>query len=288
MLAPWKKSYDKLSVLKNRNITLPAVVPIFKAMVSLVIMYRWVRLGHKEGWELKNWCFWTVVLEKTVESPLDCKEIKPVHPKDQSWIFIGRTDAEVEAPILWPPDAKSWITGKDPDAGKDWRQEERGMTEDEMVGWHHQLNRREFEQTLGDGEGQGSLACCSLWGHKESDTTEWLNTTTTKRWLRGTSSARFLRKVQNWDFCGTYMLVTSLNTNNGWGLWGWVYDFWFDSAMLHFCFFSFPPPQPNPKELEHRTWASKILSVTLENKRRLCLNSKVWFNLFKAFNSITA
>ena len=122
-------------------------------------------LVHKESWALKNGCFWTVVLEKTLESPLHCKEIKPVHSKgNQSWIFTGRTDAE--APILWPPDAKSWLIGKGPDAGKDWRQEEKGTTEDELVGWHHQLNGNEFERVLGDGEGQGSLACCSLWGHR--------------------------------------------------------------------------------------------------------------------------
>ena len=103
-------------------------------------------LDYKESWELKNWCFWTVVLEKTLENPLDSKEIKPVHPKgDQSWIFIGRTDAEAQALILWPPDANNWLTGKDPDAGKDWRQE-KGMTEDEMVGWHHWLKGHEFEQ----------------------------------------------------------------------------------------------------------------------------------------------
>ena len=120
--------------------------------------------------------FWTVVLEKILESPLESKEIKPANPKgNQPWIFIGRTDAEAEAPILRPPDAKSWLIGKDPDAGKDWRQEEKGMTEQEMVGWHHQLNEYEFEQTQGDGEGQRSLACCSPWGHKESDMTELLN-----------------------------------------------------------------------------------------------------------------
>ena len=135
-------------------------------------------LDYKESWALKNWCFWTVVLEKTLESPLDCKEIKPVNPKgNQSWIFTGRTDAEAESPILWPPDAKSWLLGKDPDAGKDWRWEEKGMTEDEMVGWHHQLDGHEFEQVSGVGNGQGSLACCSSWGHKESDTTEQLNWT---------------------------------------------------------------------------------------------------------------
>ena len=135
-------------------------------------------LNHKECLALKNWCFWIVVLEKTLESPLDCKEIKPVNPTgNQSWIFIGRTDAEAEGPILWPPDAKNWLTGKDPDAGKDWRQEDKGTPEDEMVGWHHQLNGHEFEQAPGAGDGQGYLACCSPWGRKESDTTERLNWT---------------------------------------------------------------------------------------------------------------
>ena len=129
----------------------------------------------EEGWDPKNGCFQIVVLEKTLESPLNCKEIKPVSPKgNQSWIFIGRTDDEAETPILWPPPAKNLLTGKDPDAGKDWRQEEKGTTEDEMVGWHHCLNGHEFEQALGDGEGQGNLACCSPWSRKESDTTKWL------------------------------------------------------------------------------------------------------------------
>ena len=119
---------------------------------------------------------WSAVLENTLESPLDSKDIQPVHPKgNQSWIFTGRTDPEAEAPILWPPDAKSWLTGKDPDAGKDWRQEEKGMTEDETVGWHHWLNGREFEQALGDGVGQGSLTRCSPWGGKELDTAERLS-----------------------------------------------------------------------------------------------------------------
>ena len=126
-----------------------------------------------ESWTIKKaecqriWCFWTVVLEKTLESPLDCKEIQPVHPKEnQSWIFIGRTDAEAETPILWPPDAKNWLIGKDPDAGKDWREKQKGTTEDEMVGWHHWLNGHEFEQAPGYGEGQGNLACCSPWGRR--------------------------------------------------------------------------------------------------------------------------
>ena len=135
-------------------------------------------LDYRESWALKNWCFWTVVLEKTLESPLNCKEIQPVHSKgDQSWLFTGRTDAEAETPVLWPPHAKSWLIGKDPDAGKDWGQEEKGMTENEMVGWHHQLNGDGFGWTPGVGDGQGSLACCSSWGHKESDMTEWLNWT---------------------------------------------------------------------------------------------------------------
>ena len=122
-------------------------------------------LDHKESWALKNWCFWTVVLEKTLESPLNCKEIQPVHPKgNQAWIFIDRTNAEAETPIPWLPDVKNWLTGKVPDAGKDWRQEEKGMTEDEMVGWHHRFNGHEFEQALAVGDGQGGLACCSPWG----------------------------------------------------------------------------------------------------------------------------
>ena len=130
-------------------------------------------LDHKESWAPKNWCFWTVVLEKTLESPLDCKEIKPINPKgNQSWIFIGRTDAEAEAPILWPPDVKSQLIRKDPDAGKDWRQEGKGMTEDKMVGWHQWLSGHEFEQTPGDGEGQGDMVFCSPWGRKELDMTE--------------------------------------------------------------------------------------------------------------------
>ena len=122
-------------------------------------------LDYKESWVLRNWCFWTVVLEKTRES-LGLQGDPAVNPKgNQSWIFIGRTDAEAEAPILWPPDAKNWHIGKDPDAGKDWRQEEKGMTEDEMVGWHHRLDD-EFEPALWVGDVQGSLVCCSPWGRK--------------------------------------------------------------------------------------------------------------------------
>ena len=120
-----------------------------------------------DSWVPKNWCFWTVVLEKTLESPLDCKEIQPVHPKgNQPWIFIGRTDVEAETPILWPPDAKNWLISKDPDSGKHWEQEEKGTTEDEMVAWHHWFDGHEFEQTPRVGDGQGSLACYSPWGCK--------------------------------------------------------------------------------------------------------------------------
>ena len=133
-------------------------------------------LDHKQSWAPKNWCFWTVVLEKTLESPLDCKEIKPVNPKgNQSWIFTGRTDVEAETPILWPPHVKNWLIGKDPNSGKDWRREEKGTTEDEMVGWHHRCNVHEFEQAPGAGEGQWSLLWCSPWSHKESDRTERMN-----------------------------------------------------------------------------------------------------------------
>ena len=135
-------------------------------------------LDYKESWAAKNRCFWIVMLKKTLESPLDSKEIKLVNTNgNQSWIFIGRTDAETETPILWSPDTKNWFTEKDPDAGKDWRQEEKGMTEDEMVGWHHRLNGHESEQALGVGDRQGSLLCCSPWGCKEEDTTQRLNWT---------------------------------------------------------------------------------------------------------------
>ena len=155
------------SISGSRDITLPTNVHIVRAMVFPVVMYG-CELNHKESWAPKNWCLWTVVLEKTLASPLDCKEIKPVNPKgNQSWIFIGKTDAEAEAPILWPSNVKCQLFGKDPDTGKDWRQEEKGMTEDETVGWYHRLNGHEFEQALGDGEGQGSMVCCSPWGCKD-------------------------------------------------------------------------------------------------------------------------
>ena len=132
-------------------------------------------LDCEESWAPKNWCFRTVVLENTLESPLDCKEI---HSKgDQSWVFIGRTVAEAETPVLWPPQVKSWLIGKDSDAGRDWGQEEKGTTEDEMAGWHHWLDGLEFEWTPGDGDGQGGLVCCDSWGRKESDTNQGLDWT---------------------------------------------------------------------------------------------------------------
>ena len=138
----------------------------------------WIwELDYKESWVQKNWCLWTVVLEKPLESPLDCKEIQSVHPKgNQFWVFTGRIDVEAETPIFWPADAKSWRIWKDPDVAKDWRQE-KGTTEDEMVGWHHRLNGHEFGWTPGVGDGQGGLVCCSSWGHKELDMTERLNWT---------------------------------------------------------------------------------------------------------------
>ena len=135
-------------------------------------------LDCEEGWAPKNRHFWTVLLEKTLESPLDCKEIQPVHSEgDQPWDFFGRTDAKAETLVLWPPHVKNWLIGKDSDAGRDWGQEEKRTTEDEMAGWHHWLNGREFEWTLGVSDGQGGLVCCDSWGRKESDMIEWLNWT---------------------------------------------------------------------------------------------------------------
>ena len=159
MLAPWKRCCDqpRQHIKKQRHYFADKSPSSQSYGFSSSHVWIW-ELGHKEGWVLKNWCFWTVILEKTLESPSDCTEIKPVNPKgSQSWIFTGSIDAEPEAPILLSPDVKSRLIGKDPDAGKDWRQEEKGMTEDQMVGWHHWLDGHEFEQALGDGEGQGSL-----------------------------------------------------------------------------------------------------------------------------------
>ena len=175
----WKESYDqpRQHIKKQRHYFANKGPSSQGYGFSSGHEWMW-ELDCEESWELKNWCFWTVVLEKTLESPLDCKEIQSVHPKgDQSWVYFGRTDAEAETPILWPPHVKSWLIGKDPDAGRSWGQEEKGMTEDEMAGWHHWLDGREFEWTPGVGDGQGGLACCNSWGCKESDMTEWLNWT---------------------------------------------------------------------------------------------------------------
>ena len=179
MLTPWKESYDqpREHIQKQRHYFANKDPSSQGYGFSCGHVWMW-ELDCEEGWMPKNWCFWTVVLEETLESPLDCKEIQPVHPKgDQSWVFIGRTDFEAETPILWPPDEKSGFIWKDPDAGKDWGQEEKGTTEDEMVGWYHRLNGHGFGWTLGVGDRQGGLANCSSWGCKESDMTEWLNWT---------------------------------------------------------------------------------------------------------------
>ena len=174
MLTPWKESYDqpRQHIKKQRHHFADKSPYSQRYSFSSGHVWMW-ELDYEESWAMKNWRVWTVMLEKTLESPLDSKEIRPVHPKgNQSWIFIGRTDAEAEVPTLWPPDAKNWLTGKDPDAGQDWRGEEKGMTEDEMVGWRHRHNGHEFEQAPGDAEGQGSLACCSPLSLRESDATK--------------------------------------------------------------------------------------------------------------------
>ena len=177
--SPWKESYDQPRyIFKSRDITLPTKVHLIKAMVFPVVLCRC------QSWTVKKsecrkidafelWCW-----EKTLESLLNCEEVQSVHPKgDQFWVFIGRTDAKAETPVLWPPHAKSWLIGKDSNAGRDWGQVEKGTTEDEMTGWHHRLVGHEIAWTSGVGDRQGGLACCNSWGRKESDTTEWLNWT---------------------------------------------------------------------------------------------------------------
>ena len=166
------------SILKSRDIILSTKLRLVKAMVfSSGHVWVW-ELDWEESWVPRNWCFWNVVLERTLESPLDCKEIQRVHSEgDQVWVFFGRNAAKGETPVLWPPHEKSWLIGKDSDVGRDWGQEEKGTTEDEMAGWHHWLDGHEFVWTPGVGDGQGDLACCDSWGHKESDKTEWLNWT---------------------------------------------------------------------------------------------------------------
>ena len=175
----WKKSYDqpRQHIKKQRHYFVNKGPSSQGYGFSRCYVWMW-ELDYKESWVQKNWCFWTMVLEATLESPLDCKEIQLVHPKGgQSWVLIGRTDVEAETPILWPPDVKRWLIWKDLDVGKDWGQEEKGTTEDEMVGWHHRLNGHGFGWTPGVGDGQEGLACCGSWGRKESDTTEQLHWT---------------------------------------------------------------------------------------------------------------
>ena len=177
---PWKESYGqpRQHIKKQRHYFVNKGPSSQGYDFFPVVMYgceSWTvkKAEHQriDAFELRCW-------RRLLRVPFDCKEIQPVHRKgDQSWVFIGRTDVEAETPILWPPDAKSWLLWKDPDAGKDWGQGEKGKTEDEMVGWHHRLNGHGFGWTLGVGDGQGGLACCGSWGHKESDTTEWLNWT---------------------------------------------------------------------------------------------------------------
>ena len=204
MLAPWEKSYDKPREHINKQRYYFANKGPYTQSYGFSSNHVWMwELDHKEGCVLKNWCVLIVVLKETLESHLDCKEIKPVNPKgNQSWIFIGRTDAE-EVSILWPSDGKSQLIGKDPNAGKDKAHKEKGATENEMVGWHHPLSGPEFEQTPGDSKGQGSLACCPR-DHKESDMAEPLSNNTTSKlnhsqhfilWPRSTDWDRFLFQV---------------------------------------------------------------------------------------------
>ena len=187
-------------------------------------------LDCEEGWTPKNWCFWTVVLERTLESPLECEEVQLVHPKgSQSWVFFWRTDAKAETPMLWPPHAKSWLIGKDSDTGRDWGQEEKVTTEDEMVGWHHRLYGHEFEWTPGVGDGQGGLACCDSWGCKESDMTEslkWTELSYLYRWEKF-----FFRSflipwmfISNSIFCQPFICLS-------WCLWN---HFAFHTPLLFF------------------------------------------------------
>ena len=187
-LTPWKKSYDRSTqhIKKQRHYFVKKGSSSQGYGVSSSHVWIW-ELDYKEIWAPKKWCFLTVVLEKTLESLLNCKGKHPVHPKgNQSWIFMGRTDAEAETPILWPPDAKSWLIWRGSEAGKDWRREEKGMTEDETVGWHHSLHALEFgklqELVMWRWWRQGGLACCRPWGCKEPDTTEWLNWTEIVTW----------------------------------------------------------------------------------------------------------
>jgi len=213
---PWMEKPGRLQSMGSQRVghDWATSLSFFPYMVFPVVMHRCE--SWKEGWAPKNWCFWTVVLEKTLESPLDCKKIQPVHPKgNKSWIFFGRTDAE--APILWPSDAKGQLIEKDRDARKNWRQEEKGVTEDEMVGWYHGFNGHEFEQTLGDSEGQGSLACSSLWncrvGHKLVTET----TITNQTWRQGMGREKWL--LDRWPGGSSTRLGYKTALQIKWDMW---------------------------------------------------------------------
>ena len=179
MITPWKENYDQPRQHSKNQRHYFANKGLSSQGYGFSSGHVWMwELNYKESWAQKNGCFWTVELEKTLESSLDYKEIQPVHPKvDQSWVFIGKTHAEAETPIHWPPNAKSWLIWKDRDARKDWGQEEKGTIEDEMAGWLHWFDGHGFAYTPGVGDGQGGLVCCSSWSRKELDTTEWLNWT---------------------------------------------------------------------------------------------------------------
>ena len=239
MLAPWKKSNDKPKqhIKKQRHYFADKDPSSQSYGFSSTHVGMW-ELDNRKGWAPKNWFLRTVVLEKTLESPLDCKEFKPVNPKgNQHWIFIGRADAEVEAPILWPPDAKSWLTRKDPDAGEDWRQEEKRAAEDEMVGWYQRLNGHEFAQTPGDGKAQGSLLCCNPWGRKESDMTERLNNNKLKK-KRATKNCHNSspHKIHNeqLNHVATRVLISPLLPSRSPKWLTWIFDFWIFYLSLKF------------------------------------------------------
>ena len=218
MLPPWKKSYDQCRQhIKKQRCYFANKGPSSQSYgFSSSYVWMW-ELDYKENWVPNNWCFWTVVLEKTLESPLDCKEIQPVHPKgDQSWVFFGRTDAEAGTPILWTPDVKNWLIWKDPDAGKDWRWEDNGRTGDEIVGWHYQLDAREFEQALGVGDGQGILVCCSPWSCKELGRNEWLNWASSSEKAMAPHSSTLAWKIPWTEEPGRLQSLGSLRVGHDW------------------------------------------------------------------------
>ena len=220
--------------MKSRDITLPTKVCLVKATVFPVVMYGCESWTVKKAESRRIDAFELVVLEKILESPLDCKEIQPVHPKgDQSWVFTGRTDAEAETLILWPPHAKNWLIGKDPDAWRDWEQEEKGTTEDEMVGWHHWLDGHEFEWTLGVGDVQGGLECCDSWGRKESDTTERLN------WTELIFCESRGKKSQNWikNYVFVFKMPERFSKHAIWSV--WIINMISAKNILHYCFYNY-------------------------------------------------